>query len=157
MSNTRRILVVTSITCALTGGATASALAGSGDASTSASRVLLVSNCNKAKFKPPSVVLTCGDAGLIAKGLTWSEWTGKSASGEGTGIVETCVPDCATGGTRRGAIELTARRPQLCSNGQRVFSKLHYTWTDGAPKGPDGKPVGPDSGSVPLGCKLLGG
>ncbi len=32
--------------------------------------------------------------------------------------------------------------------GQPIFSKLHYTWTSGAP-------TGPTSGGQSLGCKLL--
>jgi len=124
-------------------------------ASASATRVMVISNCNTAKFKPKSVVIACGDAGLIAKGLTWSSWTGKTAAGGGTGVIETCVPDCASGGTRSGPLELTLSKPTTCSRGVRIFSKVRYTWTSGAPTGPDGKPVGPNSAAIGLGCKLL--
>ncbi len=44
-------------------------------------------------------------------------------------------------------MQLLLSKPRTCSNGQRLFTKLRYTWTSGAP-------VGPASGSVPVGCKL---
>jgi hypothetical protein len=112
-------------------------------------RTLLISNCKKAKFKPVSVIIACGDAGLVANGLTWTTWNRKMALGSGTGTIKTCVPDCASGGTKSAAIELSVSKPKTCDDGRRVFSKLRYTWTDGAP-------VGPASSSVPIGCKLIG-
>jgi hypothetical protein len=46
-------------------------------------------------------------------------------------------------------MSLRASKPVTCSNGRRIFSKLSYTWTTGAPVG-----NAPDHGSVPVGCKL---
>lgn len=156
MGTRRRRLTTIAIAGALAGAASAAVPAAADPgASASATRVLVISNCNSAKFKPKSVVIACGDAGLIAKGLTWSKWTGKTAAGEGTGVIETCVPDCASGGTRSGPLELTLSKPTSCSSGVRIFSKVRYTWTNGAPTGPDGKPVGPNSAAIGLGCKLL--
>ena len=110
---------------------------------------LLIANCVKAKFKPADVIIACGDASLGATGMTWSSWTQKSAVGTGTGQVNDCTPDCVHGTTKTAPMELRLSKPQKCSNGKRVFSKLHYTWTSGAP-------VGPAGGSVPMGCKLFG-
>lgn len=113
-------------------------------------RTLLISNCNKARFEPKQVILTCGDAGLIAQGLEWSNWTGKDADAEGTGVFETCIPNCATGGTVRAPIELDLSKPAKCKGGPRLFTKVRFTW-------PSGPPQGARNDSVPLGCKLLGG
>jgi hypothetical protein len=116
-------------------------------AGASGKRVLLISNCNKAKFEPTQVIIDCGDAGLIAKGLTWSTWTRKTADGTGTGVIEICKPDCASGKTKSAPIALHLSKPQKCSNGKRLFSKLRYTWTQNAP-------TGPQSDTQPMGCKL---
>lgn len=148
MDRKRRWLVTISILGALAGGVSAAAAAADPGASASATRVLLISNCKDGKFKPKSVVLTCGDAGFIAKRMTWSSWTGKTAGGTGTGVIETCMPDCASGGTKSGPLELTLSKPRTCSGGERVFTKVLWEWTSGAP-------VGPSSGSEPLGCKLI--
>ena len=117
-------------------------------AEASGKRPLLISNCAKAKFKPAAVIIACGDASLGATGMTWSSWTQKSAVGTGTGEINDCTPDCVHGTTKRAPMELRLSKPVKCSNGKRIFAKLRYTWTAGAP-------VGPSSGSVPLGCKLF--
>ena len=101
------------------------------------------------------MIIACGDAGLTTKGMNWSIWNGKHALGSGDGTIKTCIPDCAAGGTMSGAIQLALSKPRTCRSGVRVFSKLRYTWTQGAPVGPDGKPIGPDTSAIGIGCKLL--
>ena len=112
-------------------------------------RPLLISNCAKPKFKPANVILACGDASFGSTGMSWSKWTRKTAVGTGTGQINDCNPDCAHGKPKTAPIELRLSKPVKCSNGRRIFAKVHYTWTSGAPQN------FPDSGSVPLGCKLL--
>jgi hypothetical protein len=140
---------VLAVTVVVALGVSASALASGPVAGESAKRPLLISNCAKAKFKPKNVIIACGDASFGARAMTWSLWSKKRAVGTGTGEINDCNPDCVHGTTRRAPIELRLGKPQRCSNGQRLFSKLHYAWTAGAP-------VGPASGSVPMGCKLAG-
>jgi hypothetical protein len=118
-------------------------------AEASGKRPLLISNCAKAKFKPINVIIACGDASLGAREMTWSSWTRKLALGTGTGQVNDCDPTCVKGTTKTGPMQLLLSHPRTCSNGRRLFTKLRYTWTAGAP-------VGPSSGSVPVGCKLAG-
>jgi len=113
-------------------------------------RTLVISNCRKARFEPKQVVLACGDAGLIAQGLDWSRWTNKGATGIGTGVFETCNPNCATGPTVRAAIQLVLSKPAKCKGGPRLFTKVKYSWPSGAPQGAT-------SDSIPLGCRVLGG
>jgi hypothetical protein len=111
---------------------------------------LLISNCAKAKLKPANVILACGDASFGATGMTWSSWSRKSALGTGTGQLNDCKPNCAQGKTKTAPIQLRLGKPVRCSNGKRIFAKVRYTWTQGAPA------KFPDTGSVPLGCKLFG-
>jgi hypothetical protein len=121
-------------------GLSSSALAGS--------KPLLIANCAKPKFEPANVIIACGDASLGATNITWSSWTQKSAVGTGTGQINDCTPDCVHGTTRMAPMQLSLSKPKRCSNGRRLFTKLRYTWTSGAP-------VGPASAAIPFGCKLL--
>lgn len=116
-------------------------------AEASGKRPLLISNCAKAKFKPLNVIIACGDASLGARQMTWSSWTRKTALGTGTGQVNDCDPDCVHGTTKTAPMQLLLSHPRTCANGRRLFTKLRYTWTSGAP-------VGAASGAVPVGCKL---
>src|SRR5204863_4995762 len=100
-------------------------------------------------FQPQQVVITCADQGFIVTGVSWSSWTKKTALGKGTGQINDCNPNCISGKVKMGPVQLRAAKPQTCSNGKRVFSKLVYTWTAHAP-------VGPDTGSQPVGCKIIG-
>ena len=113
------------------------------------SKPLVIKNCAKAKFQPQAIIIACGDASLGVTGLTWSSWTQKSATGTGTGQINDCTPDCAHGTQKSAPMQIDLSKPKKCSNGKRLFTRLRYTWTSGAP-------VGPASSSVPFGCKLLG-
>lgn len=144
-----RVRFALALTAEVAIGASAFAFASGPVASESAKRPLLISNCAKAKFKPKNVIIACGDASFGARAMSWSVWSRKRAAGIGTGEINDCNPDCAHGTTRRAPIKLGLSKPRRCSNGQRVFSKLRFTWTAGAP-------VGPAGGSAPMGCKLAG-
>jgi hypothetical protein len=143
------LAVAVAVTIAIAGSAVA--VAGGPTASTSGKLPLLIGNCAKPKLKPANVILACGDASLGATNVVWSSWTRKKAVGAGTGQLNDCKPDCARGKTKTAPMQLRATRPRTCSNGRRIFTKLSYTWTSGAPIGNV-----PDSGSVPVGCKLAG-
>lgn len=117
-------------------------------ASESGKTPLLIANCFKPKFEPADVIIACGDASLGARGMTWSSWTKKSAIGTGTGQVNDCNPDCVQGTVKTAPMEIRLGKPQKCSNGKRIFSKLRYTWTAVTP-------TGPTTNAIPLGCKLL--
>jgi hypothetical protein len=138
------ILVAAIVTVAVSAAAAASPVA-----SESGKRVQLIADCFKPKFEPKTVIIACGDASFGAQGMTWPTWTRKKADGTGTGRINDCNPDCAGGMTKTAPIELQLSKPQLCSNGKRVFAKLRWVWTTGAPISD-----APASGSVPIGCKL---
>jgi hypothetical protein len=117
-------------------------------ASAGSSRTFVASRCDNAAYKPGSVVLACGDAGLIAQGLTWGSWGSSTATGTGTGVAKVCEPDCASGKVVRAEIRLTLSRPQLCgADGKRHFTKIRYVWVDGAPV--KGQPA---QGTIPMPC-----
>jgi hypothetical protein len=136
------LLVVLAI--ALSGFAVAGAAAGS------AGRTYVASNCDNAAFKPRQIVLACGDAGLIATKLQWTQWGTKKAHGAGLGEQRVCKPTCVAGKVAKGAMKLSLSRPRLCSqDGKRHFTKVHYKWIPAAPA------EGPNQGTTPLPCSLL--
>jgi hypothetical protein len=144
----RRLLPIAFVLAAV--GIAGTAMASGPATAAGGKRTLLISNCAKPKFKPANVILACGDASFGATGMSWSSWTRKAAVGTGTGQINDCNPDCAHGHPKTAPIKLRLGKPVKCKNGKRIFAKVHYTWTQGAPQNL------PDSGGVPLGCKLLG-
>jgi hypothetical protein len=150
MSMGRRTLLTSAISVVAAAAISVPATASGPVAEASGKLPLLISNCAKAKLKPANVILACGDASFGATGMTWSSWTRKSALGTGTGQLNDCKPNCAQGKTKTAPIQLRLGKPVRCSNGKRIFAKVRYTWTQGAPA------KFPDTGSVPLGCKLFG-
>jgi hypothetical protein len=143
-----KVLIAAGIAALTALGIAGSAGASGPVASESGKTPLLIANCFKPKFKPADVIIACGDASFGARAMSWSSWTRKRADGTGTGQINDCDPDCVHGTTRSAPMELQLSKPQLCSNGKRVFAKLHYIWTSGPPVGATA------SGSVPMGCKL---
>jgi hypothetical protein len=113
-------------------------------------RTYVSSDCAGAAFKPREVILTCGDAGLVATKLQWTQWSPNSARGAGVGEEKVCTPNCAEGRVARGPMRLSLSRPRLCAqDGKRHFTKVHYAWPDGAPGS------GPKQGTIPLPCSIL--
>jgi hypothetical protein len=69
-----------------------------------------------ARYKPTTVILTCGDGGFRISNLKWSRWTASNASGKGTA-------------------KLTATKPKTCANGKREFTRLAYSFPGKYPSG----------------------
>jgi hypothetical protein len=115
-----------------------------------AGRTYVASDCSNAAFKPHSIVLTCGDAGLVVSKLQWPQWGAKEAHGAGRGEQKVCKPDCAAGKVARGAMKVVLSKPKLCPQDEkRHFTKIHYKWIPAAPG------EGPNQGTIPLPCSLL--
>jgi hypothetical protein len=126
------------------------ALAASSAIAMSANRTYVTSDCSGAAFKPHSIVLACGDAGLVVSKLQWPQWGTKKAHGAGRGEEKICRPDCAAGKVGRAAMKVILSKPRLCpEDGKRHFTKLHYKWIPAAPEGPK-------QGNIPLPCSLVG-
>ena len=88
-----------------------------------------------ARYKPSSVIITCGDGGFRVVKLKWSAWTATSASGAGTAKVNTCDPTCAQGSFKSYPVELTLSRPKNCPVGKREFARLKYSFPGKHPSG----------------------
>ncbi len=115
-----------------------------------ANRTYVTAKCSGAAFKPKSIVLTCGDAGLTATRLQWTQWGRKKAHGAGLGVEKICKPDCAAGKVGKAAMKLVLSRPRFCrQDGKRHFTKVHYKWLPSAPG------EGPNQGTIPLPCSLI--
>lgn len=118
----------------------------------STTRTYVASNCDNAAFKPRQIVLACGDAGLIATKLQWTQWGTKKARGAGLGKQRVCKPTCVAGKIAKGAMKLVLSKPRLCAqDGKRHFTKVHYKWIPAAPA------EGPNQGTTPLPCSLVAG
>jgi hypothetical protein len=129
----------------------AGAFAVSSAVAMSANRTYVTSDCSGAAFKPKSIVLTCGDAGLLVRKLQWPQWGTKKAHGAGLGEEKICKPNCAAGKVGKEAMKVILSKPKLCpQDGKRHFTKLHYKWIPAAPG------EGPNQGNVPLPCSLVG-
>jgi hypothetical protein len=113
-------------------------------------RTYVASNCNNAVVKPRSIVLACGDAGLLDTRLQWTQWGTKKAHGAGLGVQKVCKPNCAAGKVAKAAMKLILSKPRFCPQDEkRHFTKVRYKWIPAAPAG------GPRQGTVPLPCSLL--
>jgi hypothetical protein len=112
-------------------------------------RTYVASQCDNAAFKPKTIVLACGDAGLAGTKLEWDSWGAGSAVGSGTGRVELCEPNCAAGKVARAPMRIVLSKPKVCpQDGKRHFTRARYTWTETVP-------TGPKADAIPLPCSLL--
>ena len=101
-------------------------LAATGAVGASHVRIPGCGGSDKAAYKPDKVIVACGDGNFFVVRLEWSKWTGKAASGKGTGKVNDCTPNCAQGMFRSYAVKLIATKPVMCPSGKREFSRLAY-------------------------------
>lgn len=103
----------------------------------------LPSKCLDQQIAPVSVILTCGDAGIIAHDLVWSDWGGAQPSATGTASVEICDPDCATGGREEYPITLVASELRDCYYGEPQYTLVTYGFPAASPVPPgvDPQPV----------------
>jgi hypothetical protein len=93
----------------------------------------LPSTCYDQKVAPASVILTCGDAGLYAKQLVWSDWGAAQARATGILSVNTCDPSCAAGNREEFPVQLTADRLRDCDYGKPQYTHVSYTFPAESP------------------------
>jgi hypothetical protein len=101
--------------------------------SASAASPLKITNCNKAVSSPKLLTLTCGDANMGLKGISWSSFGGAVAQGKGGFVANTCEPDCAAGKDVSYPVKVKAMGAISCKHGVRVYSKLALQFTGRAP------------------------
>ena len=84
-----------------------------------------------------------GDATSILDTMTWRSWTATAATGAGTENIESCVPNCASGGLYRVPVVVTFSRPVkdcpagtgATRTGPRWFwSKASFSYPHGLPQ-----------------------
>jgi hypothetical protein len=112
--------------------------------------VTLPSRCVDQKVAPARVVITCGDGGVIAHDLVWSNWGAGHAHATGMLSVNTCDPDCATRGREEYSVELVANRLRDCDYGKPQYTRVSYSFPADSPF-PPGSP-GADDPTVQFAC-----
>jgi hypothetical protein len=114
--------------------------------------VLLLYNCERGRFKPRRVIVTCADANFRVRGISWSSWTRDEATGRGTALVNDCKPNCANGTFRSFPVRLRAFRPRDTGGcvPHSLFTRLAWRF-------PQRKPAGFDrTGTAKLVCPASG-
>ena len=90
--------------------------------------------CTGQRYRPSSIVLACGDAGLFATNIRYRHYGGKTAWATATLHTHSCVPNCAESAFHAfpGTIELHAVK--RCE-GTLYYSRARYHFDNGAPYG----------------------
>jgi hypothetical protein len=97
-------------------------------------------------FAPKSVAVSA-DSSFYLESMTWT-WSSLQAVGIGTGSVNTCQPDCATGKHISAPIKVTLTKPQqVC--GHDFFTDMVITWVA---RNPD--PSAPKTSTLASGAPL---
>jgi len=73
---------------------------------------------------PKELVLSCADANTLAKGLTWNNWGGATATATGIASWNDCTPTCVAGTWRSAPVSIWAYR----------IRDDHYTRVNGTNK-----------------------
>jgi hypothetical protein len=84
--------------------------------------------------EPSSIVVACADAGIGAKGLTWTAWTRTGAHANGTVYENDCTPDCADGVFKDYPAKITLSGVRSTPDG-RAFTVLTATYRGAEPNG----------------------
>jgi hypothetical protein len=99
--------------------------------------VTLPSSCTDQVVAPARVILTCGDAGLIAESLVWTGWGADAATATGTASVNLCEPSCAEGERKEFPVALTASERRDCDYGRPQYTLVTYSFPAASPFPPD--------------------
>ncbi len=86
-----------------------------------------------------------GDGTTVLWDMTWSRWNGAEAVGAGTERIESCSPDCASGGQYAVKVVVTFTQPvKDCGDGGIYF------WTRASFDWPAGLPAALQGGNAPV-------
>jgi hypothetical protein len=133
-------MTILAATAAAAAGAPAAARAGTdivdrGVHAAQAPDATLPSRCADQQAAPVSMVILCGDAGVVARDLVWHDWGAARAWASGTASVNTCDPSCAAGKREERPIVLTAGRLVDCKYGRPQYTRITYSLADSAGSG----------------------
>jgi hypothetical protein len=86
-----------------------------------------------------------GDGTTVLWNMSWSRWNGAEAVGAGTERIESCNPDCASGGQYTVKVVVTLTKPvKDCGAGGTYF------WTHASFDWPAGLPAALSGGDAPI-------
>ena len=86
-----------------------------------------------------------GDGTTVLWNMSWSRWNGAEAVGTGTERIESCNPDCASGGQYTVKVVVTLTKPvKDCGAGGTYF------WTHASFDWPAGLPAALSGGNTPV-------
>ena len=86
-----------------------------------------------------------GDGTTVLWNMSWSRWNGAEAVGTGTERIESCNPDCASGGQYTVKVVVTLTKPvKDCGAGGTYF------WTHASFDWPAGLPAALSGGDTPV-------
>ena len=70
-----------------------------------------------------------GDGTIVLWDMTWSRWDSAEAVGTGTEKIESCNPDCASGGQYSVRVKVTLTQPvKDCGDGMYFWTHAAFTW-----------------------------
>ncbi|MHB8505392.1 MAG: hypothetical protein ACYDEN_06700 [Acidimicrobiales bacterium] len=78
--------------------------------------------------KPTNYVVTCADANVRWKDVTWSTWSATSAAGHGTLVENTCRPTCVAGRFISYPAEVSLGGVVVTAAHGKVFSRAMVTY-----------------------------
>lgn len=92
--------------------------------------VVVLDCLGQPQVRPTSYTIACADGGNTVDQLHWSSWGPGTATASGTGTVNDCTPDCASGHDHSSpvTVTLTGPTPWPGHPDATQFSKLtvHY-------------------------------
>ncbi|MFG3102111.1 hypothetical protein ACGFZL_16545 [Streptomyces sp. NPDC048182] len=101
-------------------------------------RTPVVVDCaGRPEVRPAAFVVACGDGNSRLTSLTWSRWDTGGAVGRGTNALNDCKPYCAAGTFRSYpvSVRLDGARANAGDPGERHYTQITLTYTDGRPAG----------------------
>jgi hypothetical protein len=87
-----------------------------------------------------------GDGTTVLWNMTWPTWNGTEAVGTGTERIESCNPNCASGGQYSVKVTVTFTQPvRDCADGLWFWTHASFDWPDGLPSAlrGDNAPINP--------------
>ncbi|MFD4260113.1 hypothetical protein ACFWR9_21460 [Streptomyces sp. NPDC058534] len=98
---------------------------------------VLVDCAGQPEVRPGTYILACGDGNSRLVSMHWYRWDAEAAVGRGSNAVNDCDPYCAAGAFRSYPVTVRLDRPTASDGdaGERHFSRITLTYTDGRPDG----------------------
>ncbi|WP_395570620.1 hypothetical protein [Streptomyces sp. BK79] len=98
---------------------------------------VLVDCAGQPEVRPTAFVLACGDGNSRLVSLRWLRWDAQAAVGRGTNAINDCDPYCAAGTFHSYPVTVRLDQPRAWEKdpGERQYTRMTLTYTDGRPDG----------------------